>query len=158
VSIPPTSERVHAQAHLDPQPEQRGKEQSNNVKTTKKRGLKAGLAALGLTLVLSACTPEQISLAIAILGKDRHVASDASLTALRRCESGDNYGAVSGNGRYRGAYQFNQGTWNGVASRNFGWLVGMDPAGAAPFFQDAMARALIRESGRSPWPHCGRYL
>jgi hypothetical protein len=124
----------------------------------KKRGMKAALAAIGLTLVLSACTPEQIRFAVAILGKDRAVASDASLHRLRQCESGNNYSAVSGNGRYRGAYQFSQSTWNSVASRNFGWLVGQDPAGSAFFFQDAMARALIREQGRSPWPHCGRQL
>lgn len=124
----------------------------------KKRGLMAILAVFGLTIVLSACTPEQIRLAIVILGKDRHVASDASLSRLRQCESGDNYGAVSSNGRYRGAYQFSQSTWNSVASRNFFWIQGMDPAGAPFFYQDAMARALIREQGRSPWPHCGRYL
>lgn len=126
--------------------------------TSKKRSLKVIVGALGLTILLSACTPEQIRLAIAILGKDRAVASDAALTRLRRCESGDNYGAVSSSGTYRGAYQFNRQTWNSVASRHFPWLQGMDPAGAAPFFQDAMARALIRERGRSPWPHCGRYL
>ena len=126
--------------------------------TSKKRSLKVIVGALGLTILLSACTPEQIRLAIAILGKDRAVASDAALTRLRRCESGDNYRAVSSSGTYRGAYQFNRQTWNGVASRHFPWLQGMDPAGAAPFFQDAMARALIRERGRSPWPHCGRYL
>lgn len=128
------------------------------MKTMKKRGLGAVLATISLTLVLSACTPEQIRLAVAILGKDRHVASDASLHRLRQCESGNRYNAVSANGRYRGAYQFNQGTWNGVASRNFPWLVGQDPAQSAFFFQDAMARALIRESGRSPWPHCGRHI
>ena len=129
------------------------------MKTTgKKRSLKVIVGALGLTILLSACTPEQIRLAIAILGKDRAVASDAALTRLRRCESGDNYRAVSASGSFRGAYQFNRQTWNGVASRHFPWLVGMDPAAAAPFFQDAMARALIRERGRQPWPHCGRYL
>jgi len=131
------------------------------VKTHSKatrRTAKAVLAAFGLTVVLSACTPAQIRLAIAILGKHRHVASDSALTRLRQCESGDNYRAVSSSGSYRGAYQFNRGTWNSVASRHYPWLVGMDPAGAAPYFQDAMARALILERGRSPWPHCGRYL
>jgi hypothetical protein len=128
------------------------------VKTTKKRGIKAVLGAVGLTLLLSSCTPEQIRLFVAVLGKDRAVASDAALARLRNCESGGNYGAVSASGAYRGAYQFNRQTWNGVASRHFPWLNGMDPAGAAPYFQDAMARALIRERGRSPWPHCGRNL
>jgi len=126
--------------------------------TTRKRSAKAVIAAIGLTVLLSACTPEQIRLAILVLGKDRAVASDAALTRLRRCESGDNYRAVSASGSFRGAYQFNRSTWNGVSSRHFPWLAGMDPAGAAPYFQDAMARALIRERGAQPWPHCGRYL
>jgi hypothetical protein len=128
------------------------------VKITKKRGIRAVLVAVGLTLLLSSCTPEQIRLVVAVLGKDRAVASDASLARLRACESGGNYRAVSANGSFRGAYQFNRQTWNSVASRHFPWLAGMDPAGAAPYFQDAMARALIRERGRSPWPHCGARL
>ncbi|MFN7150862.1 MAG: transglycosylase family protein, partial [Microthrixaceae bacterium] len=52
--------------------------------------------------------------------------------ALRRCESGGNYGAVSSSGTYRGAYQFSRSTWNSVASRSYPHLVGVDPAAAAP--------------------------
>lgn len=78
--------------------------------------------------------------------------------ALRRCESGGDYGAVSANGSYRGAYQFSRSTWNSVASRTAPHLVGVDPAAAAPADQDAMALALYRSSGSSPWPHCGRHL
>ena len=78
--------------------------------------------------------------------------------ALRRCESGGDYGAVSANGSYRGAYQFSRSTWNSVASRSYPHLVGVDPAAAAPADQDAMALALYRSSGSSPWPHCGRHL
>ena len=78
--------------------------------------------------------------------------------ALRRCESGGNYRAISANGTYRGAYQFSSSTWNSVASRNLPHLVGVDPAAAAPADQDAMALALFRSSGSGPWPHCGKHL
>ena len=86
------------------------------------------------------------------------VPSDAALYQLRVCESSNDYTAVSYGGTYRGAYQFNQSTWNGVASRNYPRLVGVDPAAASPADQDAMARALYRERGAQPWPYCGRYL
>ncbi len=78
--------------------------------------------------------------------------------ALRQCESGGNYGAVSSSGQYRGAYQFSQSTWNSVASRVDPGLVGVDPASASPGAQDAMAQALHSSSGSSPWPVCGRHL
>jgi hypothetical protein len=70
---------------------------------------------------------------------------------LRNCESGGNYQAVSGSGRYRGAYQFDQRTWESVGG------VG-DPAAAPPEEQDARAKMLYARRGRSPWPVCGRYL
>ncbi len=78
--------------------------------------------------------------------------------ALRRCESGGNYSAVSSSGAYRGAYQFSRSTWNAVARRSHPHLVGVDPAAAAPADQDAMAMSLYRSSGSGPWPHCGRHL
>lgn len=78
--------------------------------------------------------------------------------ALRRCESGGNYSAVSSSGTYRGAYQFSRSTWNSVAARSAPHLVGVDPAAASPADQDAMALALYRSSGSRPWPHCGRHL
>jgi hypothetical protein len=86
------------------------------------------------------------------------VPSDGELAALRDCESGGDYAAVSSGGWYRGAYQFAQSTWNGVAERNLPHLAGVDPATASPADQDAMARALWWESGWAPWPHCGSYL
>lgn len=71
--------------------------------------------------------------------------------ALRRCESGGNYRAVSASGRYRGAYQFSRSTWAGVGG------VG-DPAAALPMEQDARARLLYFQRGSRPWPHCGKHL
>jgi hypothetical protein len=70
---------------------------------------------------------------------------------LRNCESGGNYQAVSASGKYRGAYQFDQRTWEGVGG------VG-DPADASPEEQDLRARILYSRSGNRPWPVCGRYL
>ena len=84
--------------------------------------------------------------------------SPESLQRLRACESGDNYGAVSRSGAYRGAYQFSQATWNSVAQRWAPWLVGTDPAVAGQVDQDNMAAALFSERGRTPWPICGRRL
>jgi type IV secretory pathway VirB10-like protein len=78
--------------------------------------------------------------------------------ALRNCESSGNYSAVSASGTYRGAYQFARSTWDSVARSNYPHLVGVDPASASPADQDAMALALYRSSGSSPWPHCGRHL
>lgn len=84
--------------------------------------------------------------------------SDASLAALRECEASGNYGAVSWGGLYRGAYQFDQSTWDSVTSRWYPHLVGVDPATVSPAEQDAVARALYAERGWQPWPTCGRYL
>ncbi len=78
------------------------------------------------------------------------------LARLRACESGGNYGAVSSSGSYRGAYQFSRSTWNNVARSYYPELNGVDPAGAAPWDQDRMARALWATAGRGQWPVCGR--
>jgi hypothetical protein len=77
---------------------------------------------------------------------------------LRDCESGGDYSIASSSGRYRGAYQFVQSTWDSVAERNDPALVGVDPAAASAAEQDAMASALYREAGSGPWPVCGRHL
>ncbi len=83
------------------------------------------------------------------------VPSDESLAALRFCESGGHYAAVSAGGYYRGAYQFDYRTWDSVASRWLAHLVGTDPARAQPTDQDLLARALYSERGWAPWPYCG---
>ena len=70
---------------------------------------------------------------------------------LRQCESGGNYRAVSSDGTYRGAYQFDSATWRGVGGTG-------DPAAASPAEQDARALMLYQQRGASPWPSCGRYL
>lgn len=96
--------------------------------------------------------------AAAAAAAEARAAMGGGWAALRRCESGGDYSAVSANGTYRGAYQFSRSTWNAVASRSHPHLVGVDPAAAAPSDQDAMAMSLYRASGSNPWPHCGRHL
>lgn len=78
--------------------------------------------------------------------------------ALRHCESGGRYDALSPTGAYRGAYQFSPATWDWVAGGSNPSLVGVDPAAAAPADQDAQAFALYDLSGPSPWPTCGAHL
>jgi len=73
---------------------------------------------------------------------------DGHLSSIRACESGGDYGAVSSNGAYRGAYQFDSQTWQSVGGSG-------DPAAASPAEQDARASQLRSERGSSPWPNCG---
>ena len=70
--------------------------------------------------------------------------------ACAAAESGGDYGAVSANGSYGGAYQFSRSTWNSVAFRSHPHLVGVDPAAAAPADQDAMALTLVPLLGAEP--------
>ena len=70
------------------------------------------------------------------------------LASIRRCESGGSYQAVSPSGQYRGAYQFDQQTWQSVGGSG-------DPAAASPAEQDARAGQLRSQRGSSPWPNCG---
>lgn len=123
------------------------------------RRTRRAVGALALAFgvgALSACTPEQVQLYLGFVKAYKaEVISQSGLARLRACESGGNYRAVSASGRYRGAYQFDQRTWDSVASRHHAVLVGNDPATAHPAQQDLMARALWSERGSQPWPHCG---
>jgi len=67
-------------------------------------------------------------------------------------ESHGNYGAVSPGGKYRGAWQFDQSTWDGAVARaGYPEWSGHDPATAPPGVQDAAARQLYTERGNQPW-------
>lgn len=70
------------------------------------------------------------------------------LAAIRACESDGDYGAVSSDGLYRGAYQFDRTTWESVGGSG-------DPAAASPAEQDARAAQLLSDRGSNPWPNCG---
>lgn len=77
---------------------------------------------------------------------------------LRQCESSNNYQSTSAGGRFRGAYQFAQSTWDWVAAQVAPQLVGVDPAEAAPGDQDNMALNLYHMRGAGQWPVCGNAL
>ena len=70
---------------------------------------------------------------------------------LRR-ESGGVYEAVSRSGAYRGAWQFDQSTWDSNAEASGRTdLVGMDPAAASVADQDQVAYDTYSRRGKSPW-------
>jgi hypothetical protein len=74
------------------------------------------------------------------------------LQCVVRAESRGDYGAVSPNGLYMGAFQFSQPTWN-MAARAAGrpGLVGVRPNLASKADQDAVAVALFALDGEQPW-------
>ena len=76
---------------------------------------------------------------------------DDGWAKLVECESGGDYTIVSATGRYRGAYQFDQRTWESVGGTG-------DPAAATPAEQDLRARILYERRGARAWPHCGKHL
>jgi peptidoglycan hydrolase CwlO-like protein len=74
------------------------------------------------------------------------------LACVVQAESGGNYGAVSPNGLYRGAFQFSQPTWN-FAAQAAGRpdLIGVPPNLASKADQDSLAVALFALDGERPW-------
>jgi hypothetical protein len=82
------------------------------------------------------------------------LANDAFLACTRGYESiyAGGYRAVSPRGRYFGAYQFDQVTWNGTVRHMHRFaLVGMRPDRAAPDVQDLVAYTLYRWQGAGHW-------
>jgi len=71
--------------------------------------------------------------------------------ALANCESGGNPQSVSGNGEYRGLYQFTMSSWASVGGSG-------DPIDASSSEQTYRAQLLYRRAGDSVWPVCGHYL
>jgi len=82
--------------------------------------------------------------------------SDPTLPPFLQCvvrvESGGDYGAVSPDGLYRGAFQFAQGTWNEAAQlAGLPGLVGEQANLASKPDQDTLAVALYNADGKQPW-------
>jgi len=81
---------------------------------------------------------------------------DPPLTPFLQCvvqaESGGNYGAVSPDGQYMGAFQFSQSTWD-LAAQDAGLpgLVGVPPNTASKADQDTLAVTLYDLDGEQPW-------
>lgn len=134
------------------------------ITRTVTRALTLGAVGLGI-LALSGCDTD-LNAVLTNISQDPTVTaaqatrstnapSDDLLANLRECESHGDYKAVSGRGTYRGAYQFSQRTWDRVVRTFMPTQVGVDPAAAAAFIQDAAARKLWAASGPSSWPVCG---
>jgi peptidoglycan hydrolase CwlO-like protein len=74
------------------------------------------------------------------------------LICVRQAESGGDYGAVSANGLYMGAFQFSQSTWNAAAlDAGLPGLVGVPPNTASRASQDTLAVTLYDLDGEQPW-------
>jgi peptidoglycan hydrolase-like protein with peptidoglycan-binding domain len=71
----------------------------------------------------------------------------AVLQRIAQCESGGDPTAVSGDGIYRGKYQFDRSTWKAMGGSG-------DPAAAPESVQDQLAVKLYRQRGTAPWGRC----
>ena len=73
-------------------------------------------------------------------------------TRAHESDTSGGYGAVSPGGTYRGAYQFDQGTWDAaVAGAGYGQYAGVPADQVPPEVQDAAAAQLYSVSGNRPW-------
>lgn len=79
--------------------------------------------------------------------KRRSGGGGCGLDTIKQRESGGRYNATSKTGKYRGAYQFDQRTWQSVGGNG-------DPAAATPAEQDSRAAALYAKRGSQPWSVC----
>jgi Transglycosylase-like domain len=90
----------------------------------------------------------------ASLSAGGRLADDPFLVCTRGFESiyAGGYTAVSPGGRYRGAYQFDQVTWNGTARHLERFdLVGVRADEAPPAVQDLLAFTLYKWQGAGHW-------
>lgn len=105
------------------------------------------MASLATAPAPAASAPRQ-SVTTATQGVAASGGAGGNLASIRACESSGNYAAVSPDGLYRGAYQFDRPTWQSVGGSG-------DPAAASPAEQDARASQLWSQRGSNPWPNCG---
>jgi peptidoglycan hydrolase CwlO-like protein len=89
--------------------------------------------------------PQAVAAAVA---PQAPASAPAALERIAQCESGGDPQAVSASGQYRGKYQFDTGTWQGVGGTG-------DPADAPEAEQDRRAAILYARRGPAPWPICG---
>jgi hypothetical protein len=88
-----------------------------------------------------------VPVAAATITKKRSGGGGCGLDYIKKHESGGNYSATSKSGKYRGAYQFDQRTWESTGGSG-------DPAAASPEEQDRRAAMLYASRGSSPWSVC----
>jgi Transglycosylase-like domain len=97
-----------------------------------------------------------IALAFGLRAVGGSLADDPFLLCTKGFESiyAGGYTAIDGGGRYFGAYQFDQLTWNGTARHLERFdLVGVRPDHAAPGDQDLLAYSLYEWQGAGHWHH-----
>jgi len=74
------------------------------------------------------------------------------------CEAAGDPAAIGLNGKYRGAFQFDQPTWDETAQRaGRPHLIGRDPATFSYQTQRAQAETLRGYGTLSRWPECGQH-
>jgi hypothetical protein len=125
-----------------------------------------GTPAAGNASTLDPATPHPNTVGIAAsagggywlaegaIDQSSSLANDPFLACTRGHESdrAGGYQAVSSSGTYRGAYQFDQSTWNSAAQlAGRDDLVGVDPSTVAPADQDLLAMSLFHARGAAPW-------
>jgi len=106
------------------------------------------------TVGIAAATTGGYWLAQGAIDPTSSLANDPFLACTRAHESemAGGYQAISPGGTYRGAYQFDQSTWDSAAQlAGRTDLVGVDPATAAPADQDLLALTLFHARGPQPW-------
>ncbi len=97
---------------------------------------------------------QKVQSAQTVVNADTPTTPDEFLACTRAHESDSagGYGAVSPGGTYRGAYQFDQTTWDSTAATaGRPDLVGADPAATSSADQDSLASALYAARGNQPW-------
>jgi uncharacterized protein YabE (DUF348 family) len=125
-------------------------EQIATVRVTVVDGVQTARETLSST-VSREQVPELVTVGTKARPANSPAADGLNWAALAACESGGRPDRVSGSGKFRGMYQFSQGTWNAVGGTG-------DPAAASADEQTYRAQLLYQRSGAGQWPHCGSRL
>jgi LysM repeat protein len=114
-------------------------QQNKTHKSSARKGLAGGLAALALTAG-----------AAGMAAAPANAASTATWDALAACESGGNWSINTGNGYY-GGLQFSLSTWQAFGGSG-------NPANASKSTQIAVAEKVLAGQGWGAWPACSAKL
>jgi uncharacterized protein YabE (DUF348 family) len=125
-------------------------EQVTNIRVTVVDGVETAREVLS-TSVTREAVPELVTVGTKPRPTNTPAADGLNWAALAKCESGGRVDAVSSNGLYHGLYQFSVSTWRSVGGSGL-------PSDASADEQTYRAQLLYNKSGRSSWPHCGKYL